>query len=319
MVVPFELLTKEGQVSKGEIEQEKIVWPYRLAVPILYALGLYVFVKRALYQFFGGKDSKPNTHLWFIDGASINSRRIKDGAATWRALDAVYNFNGVGEGDGWIARKLDKYWLNIWNAQAVRNRLKIVKRELTLAILDIAKRKGRTVRILSLAAGSGQGVIEVISRMAKVGIKCNVLLADFDDSALAHAHFLAEKHGVSDSIITKKVDLVIKGGITPFDQWLGDFKPDIIEMCGLIDYLRDKRIVQMVNEIHNYLQPGGWFMTCHIHPNRESYFLLYQENWWMLYRTREQLKQLVIDGGFNPPRLETEFHRIHTVAIVQKQ
>lgn len=294
---------------------EHVVWPYRLMVPILYAIGAYVQMKKAVYRLIGGRACVPKTNFWLFDGVSINGRRVKDGAAKWLALDAVYNFR-TGEGKTWLHRLLDNWWVGgIRNAQAVRNRLYIVESELASAIQEVAwtKPDGEPVRVISLAAGSGQGVIKVVAILHQVGIQCQVLLVDQDASALAHARKLAERYRVSDMVTTRE------GNALSFYRELDGSRPDIIEMCGLMDYLEDKLAVALIKKIHRYLQPDGFFLTCHIHPNAESYFLRHVVNWGMLYRTRRQLRELLIDGGFLETKLHTEFHRIHSVAVAQKK
>lgn len=280
-------------------------------VPALFAVGVYVQLKKATFRLFGGRVCVPYTNFWLVDGTSINSRKVKDGSARWQALDAVYNFH-EGEGDNLVIRAIDGYWLHIRNAQAARNRLKIVKRELCTAVRKIAVSKVGTepVRILSLAAGSGQGVIEAVADLQRVGIQCEVLLIDRDESALIHARTLARLHKVS--VVARKGDVVF------FNRELQGFEPDIIEMCGLMDYLRDTTAVALIKKIRRYLRPDGFFLTCHIHPNAEKYFLKHVVDWDMLYRTRSQLLDLLVDGGFLGARLYTEPHRIHSVAVAQK-
>lgn len=292
---------------------EKIVWPYRFMIPILFLSGAYVQTKKALYRLFGGRTCIPRFNLWFVDLISINSRRVKDGAARWLALDAVYNFRG-GEGSNKVVRAIDEYWLHIRNAQAVRNRLKIVKRELSAAILKIAETKdsGEPVRILSLAAGSGQGVIEVVAEFARKGVLCEVILVDQDESALQHASALAREAGI-DQVV------VVVSNVVSFLRNCRNVKFDIIEMCGLMDYLEDDLAVAVIKMVNRRLTENGYFLTCHIHPNLESYFLWHVVNWGMLYRTRWELRLLLVRGGFLLPVLHSEPHRIHSVAVVQKK
>ncbi len=308
------LLWQEAQKVQAGLqvrEFEKLVWPYRLMVPALFVAGAYVQLKKAAFRFVWGREYVPHTNLWLVDGASLNSRKVKDGAARWQALDAVYNFRR-GEGNTLATRIIDGYWLHIRNAQAARNRLKIVKRELQAAVRRIAATKvdGGPVRVLSLAAGSGQGVIESVAELQRAGIRCEVLLVDKDDSALAHAGALARLHSVT--IVTRKGDAVF------FNRELHGFEPDIIEMCGLMDYLRDTTAVALIRKIRRYLRLDGFFLTCHIHPNAESYFLRHVVDWSMLYRTRPQLADLLVEGGFLGARLHTEPHQIHSIAVAQK-
>ena len=303
-----------AQASETVPEFEHRVWPYRLILPLLFVVGAYVQVKKLVYRLFGGQTCVPETNCWFIDGTSINSRRVKDGARGWRALDTVYNFRRGGEGTNALVRAVDDFWLQIRNAQAVRNRLIIVKRELRKAVLEIVRANpaGEPVHILSLAAGSGQGVIEVVEELGRAGIRCDVLLVDQDDSALEHASVLARVHNVSEQVTIRKADVVY------FERELRGFKPDVVEMCGLLDYLPWKLAVILVKKIHRCLKRDGFFLTCHIHSNWEKYFLWHQENWGMLYRSRKQLREMLTEGGFLEADLYAEPHRIHSVAVAQR-
>ena len=292
---------------------EERVWPYRLIVPFLFGIGAYVQMKKWLYRCAGGDGFVPRYNFWLVDGISINSRRVRDGAMRWKALDAVYNF-GRGEGGNCLSRMIDHFWLHVRNAQAVRNRLKIVKRELSLAVRNVAaaQEPGRPVRILSIAAGSGQGVIETVAELKRAGFCLQVLLVDRDQTALAHARKLAARHGVEDIVTACEGDAV-------FFNRVCNFRPCIIEMCGLMDYLRDATAIALIKKIHRYLKPEGYFLTCHIHPNLEAYFLRHVENWGMLYRSREELLDLIVKGGFLGGRPYTEPLKIHTVVVARKE
>lgn len=294
------------------LEFENTVWPYRLIVPFLFGIGGYVHLKKVLCRLLFGREHTLKTNVWFVDGISSNSRRVKDGARKWNALDAVYNFTD-GEGSNVLIRAADDFWMRVRSAQAVRNRLLIVKREMISAISKVSKASGRNspVRILSIAAGSGQAVIEAVEELQKVGIVCEILFFDCDESALEHSLVLAEEHGITNVSI-------YKGDAPLFDRALHGFQPDIIEMCGLMDYLRTSLAVALVKKIHRYLKQDGFFITCHIHPNSERYFLYQVVNWGMLYRTRGELYDILVDGGFLGAKLYTEPHRIHSVAVSQK-
>lgn len=283
---------------------ERFVWPYRLTTPALTLMALYVRMKKRVWQHFG---KRLRTNFWLFDGISVNARRVKEGAACWRALDTVYNFR-KGEGGTLVSRIADGFWLHIRNAQAARNRLIIAKRELARAVTALQP-LGRPVRILSLAAGTTQGVLEVI---AETNIPAEILLIDQDPSALAHANELARAHGIGASLVTRL------GSVAFFDRLLGRFEPDIVEMMGLTDYLRDALAVALFKKIFRTLKSGGVFFTCHVHPNKEAFFLSQVVNWRMLYRSKKQLEDILMRGGFRAPRLLTEPLHIHSVAVAVK-
>lgn len=305
----------EGALSRPSLtipmaagEMERLALPYRVALPVLFALGAYVQAKKALLRAMGWT---PRVNCLLVDGLSVNTRRVVEGAARWPALDATYNFR-VAIGPTVFHRAADVFWLRVRNAQAVRNRLKIAKVELAREIRTFAMSTDRPVRILSLAAGTAQGVIEVMAELRPMGIAVEAVLIDQDPTALAYARRLAEECDVAEAVTT------INGDVLFFDRLVDDATPDIVEMLGLMDYLPTKLAVALVRKIRRKLPAGGVFLTCHVHPNAESYFLRHAINWDMLYRRKDEFTAILTDGGFPPPRLITEPHGIHSVAVARK-
>lgn len=274
----------------------------------MYATGFYVMLKKALFKALG---LPVRLNCWFVDGLSINSRRMKEGATRWPSLNTCYNFT-TGVGSTMAHRLADTWWMRIRNAQAVRNRLIIAKRELSIAVQALGA-PGRPVRILSLAAGTAQGVIEVAADAKRFGIDCEIVLVDHDESALRYARELADRQEVAIK--------TIKYNVLMFDKAIGSFAPDIIEMMGFLDYLSDTLGEKLLRKIWRHLPVGGYFFCCHIHPNGERYFLKYVVNWdgGMLYRTVSAFKELLHKGNFLMPLIETEPLGIHSVSVARKE
>jgi SAM-dependent methyltransferase len=298
-----------GRSELQEKDFERSVWPYRLILPFMFLIAVYVHAKKLC---FGALSLRVQRNFCLVDGISINSRRVKEGAAKWPALDACYNFT-VGEGSNALVRGIDLFWMRVRNAQAVRNRLKIVKRELSGAIMHMSRTTdGEPVRILSLAAGTAQGVVEVMADMRAAGYKTHATLIDRDRTALRYARELARRYDLEDSIE------IIEGDVVMFDRVTRGFEPHIVEMCGLMDYLRTSLAEKLVRKIRAALAPSGIFLTCHVHPNAETYFLRHVVDWDMLYRTRGEFQDILIKGNFLDPRLTPEPHGIHSVAYCTK-
>jgi len=285
-------------------EYEHLVWPYVLALPFMNGIAFYAHMKKIVLGWF---DMKPRVNCWLGDGLTASGRRVRDGAKTWRALDTVYNFK-EGKGPNAIARLIDTFYMHIRSAQAPRNRLKMAKETLWDAALHIRSERDSTlanepVRILSLAAGSAQGVIEVMDGLRKQGIRCEAFLVDTDPTAIAHARTLANTHGLSDSL------QAVVGDVFRFKKLIGDFQPDIVEMMGLTDYLEDRQAVVLFKLIRMRLHRGGYFFTSNVHPNPERYFLEQVVNWGdMIYRTKHDLKNLLAEAGFLDPKVVPEPH-----------
>lgn len=293
----------EGVASNG-FETRR--WLYILTMPISWLLTLWVMAKKALYRRLGKTGPQINT-LWF-DGLGLSCRRVKEGTAAWRALDEIYNYK-FGQRNG-LGGFVDDFWEGMLNCQAVRNRLKLVEQEIRRAILQFSNHD--EVRILSLAAGSAQGIIEVMAELKSKGIRVRALLLDIDQTALDYARKLAYRHGVGD-----RIDMV-RTSVAQVCRVSKNFRPQIIEMLGLLDYIPRDKAIRLVRKILESLSDKGIFLTCNIVPNLEMRFLHWVVNWPMIYRTADELAEIITKAGFSDYRLVYEPLKIHRLAIAQK-
>jgi len=271
-------------------------------------LSLWVILKKAMLSIIG---IKPKINTIWVDGLSLPVRRIKEGSASWRALDIIYNFQfGRQNGNG---SKIDDYWLGMTNAQAVRNRLRLVKRELVKAIREFAQKK-EEVRLLSIASGSAQAIIEAIIEVKKEMIEVNAVFLDLDPTAIDYSRKLAKKYGLEDKIN------FVRGSTINLDKAIDGFRPNIVEMIGFLDYRPHPKAVHLVRKIHNFLLPGGKLLTANICPNFDQYFMKWVINWPMIYRKPEELGRIVTEGGFDPEscKIVCEPLKLHALAICQK-
>jgi ribosomal protein L11 methylase PrmA len=211
------------------------------------------------------------------------------------------------EGSTRFQRAMDKFWMRILNAQAVRNRLIIVRSEVYRAIM-LQAGNGRPIKVLSLACGSALAVIQAAVCAWREGVEVRVLLVDKDDEALKGALALAKQHGIADTIATKC------GDATQFLSLINDFKPTIAEVIWLAEYLDNKSVRQLFGDIRSSLQQNGRFITSQIHHNREAFFLRAILNWSMNYRTVHEFAHSLQAEGFEA-KIFTEPLRIHSVAV----
>lgn len=240
---------------------------------------------------------------------------IKSGATGWKALEIIYNFK-IDECNDPLAR----FWVNMRNAQAVRNRFQYAK-VLLQRVLEqrmLATGKGsadRPLCLLSLAAGSAQAVLETVAYMRNErDIHVRITLIDNDASVRSKIKHRIQQLGVGDCV------RFIEGSAFKFRTLMKEeSSPDVVEMLGLLDYLNDKFANRLCRGIYQSLDDGGYFLTCHIHPNPEQDFLRYVINWghnpYMHYRSKEELERIVNDAGFTRTQTYTEPHKIHTIAV----
>lgn len=286
---------------------EKCRWPYMISLPFMWMLILYVRGKKTACKKIGKHSPCINT-FWF-DGLGRECRKVKEYATTWRAMDIIYNhpFPERKTLRGYV----DEFYWNSLNCQALRNRLKLIKTELRSAISQIDRHEGE-VRIMSLACGSAEASIEIIAECKKKGKIIQAILIDIDQDALIKAEKIAEHYGIRDQIITRK------DSVYSLSEISRDFKPHIIEMLGLIDYLPQDEAIHLVRKIQGALEPQGIFLTCNISPNIEQHFLTWVINWPMIYRSPEDMAEIAVCSGFSDYRIIYEPHKIHGLLIARK-
>lgn len=275
--------------------------PYISALPLMWLLLLWVRIKKMLLG------RKPTTNTFWFDGLSSTCRGIKEGAASWRALNLIYNHpfgvHGI----------VTDFWLGMRNAQAVRNRKKLVTSLLVHHLSSLVE-EGK-VRILSLASGSAQSIVEALAILKKQGIMAEAVLVDIDPNALNHSRELAEKYGVQEQVTLVKLDI---RDLLRLERSLSSYgKFHVVEVVGWLEYDKDKRIRSLLHSVRSLLVQDGILVTSTINDNPERWFLHWVIDWEMIYRSKEVLAELLLSAEFPGERYEivTEPQGIFHVAV----
>ncbi|MBZ9578727.1 class I SAM-dependent methyltransferase family protein [Patescibacteria group bacterium] len=286
-------------------EYEKNKWSCICKLPLMWILAFWVALKKKVL----GSKLKINTY-WF-DGSSPICRKVKENATTWRALDIIYNYY-PGKDKSFGGRIAD-FWNEIKNIKAIRNRLRLVKRQLRENIKKFSKSEKQT-RLVSIASGSAQGIIGIMKELKQKGIIVNAIFLDLDPTAIEHSKNLAKQAEIINQItFVNKSTRELKNVVT-------GFKPQIIEVTGLLEYRPDEKAINLLKRVYDLLVPEGVLLTSNISPNPEKFFSYWVGNWPLIYRTVEQLSEIIIKAGFNPKncRIIQEPLRIHNIAVCKK-
>jgi len=209
--------------------------------------------------------------------------------------------------EGWITHQ----WIGkCENRQAVTNRLKIAVDLISNALAGYSGEP--EIRILSIASGSAQAVVEALKRHPELNIK--VLLIDFDESAIVEARRLVGEAGFDDRFSYRVATT------RALEEAAQTFRPHIVEMIGFLDYRPRDKAIRLIERIRTQLPEGGVFLTCNIHHNREKIFLDWILLWPMIYRTDKQFAELIVEGGFEPDKVQIIYEpfRIHGIAVARK-
>jgi hypothetical protein len=248
-----------------------------------------------------------------VDRFSKYNKIAKWGAAGWRSLDLFYNYHEKtkpqldGNLEGWLTR----HWVEkMENRQAVTNRLKVLINLLADSFKGFSKEP--EIRLVSVASGSAQAVVEALQRNPKLNIKA--ILIDADSTAIAEANKTIKSSGLDDRFS------LICNSSKCLEEVCVDFRPHIIEMVGFLDYRPRKQAIQLIDRIRNCLPENGLFITCNIKKNREKIFLNWLLLWPMIYRDENELADLLIQGGFAPEKIRIIYEpfRIHGIAVCKK-
>ena len=256
-----------------------------------------------------GRDPKHISSV-FVDRFNSINHEAKYGAAGWRSLKIFYNYHSyVRPKLKGIEGFMSRWWMEkMENRQAVTNRYKIAVDLLEQAFRRFAQEK--EIRLISIASGSAQAVIEAMKRCPDLNIKA--ILIDVDKTAIEQSQKAAAEVGFSDRF------KFIRGTTKQLDKLCN--KPHIIEMIGFLDYRPDDKAIALIKKIWECLALGGVFLTCNIRMNRERIFLSWTLLWPMIYRSEKQLARLLLAGGFeaNKTELIYEPFRIHGIGLCLK-
>lgn len=277
---------------------------YLLSLPLMWCLIIWVTIKKQVFKLIG---IKLRTNVSLFDGLCAVCRKIKEKAKSWEALEIIYNWH-FGKEKNVIGRLTD-FWLGMINAQAVRNRLKLVYKELLKAVEEIGQ-NSKEMQIFSIASGSARAVIGVIAKMSR--LKVYACLFDLDKGAIACSQKIAQEFKVEDRIFFKR------GSFRKIENIFKEKIFYIVEMIGLLDYLNDDEAVLLIKKIHTFLPIGGKFLIANICPNPEQVFMKVVIDWDMIYRTPKELRLLIEKGGFQEIKIICEPLGLHTLAICTK-
>lgn len=243
--------------------------------------------------------------------SSKHTNRIRKYAKTFKALELMYTYKGLNFEEGILEGFLSEFWETIINnPKALRNRLKLMKYMFRNILNQF---KGKNIKILSLASGSGRGVIEVLGEL-KYRLNFHITFIDRNIFANKFSQKLANSLGLS------KFCNWIKEDLDKFLKNNSNQKFDVIEMVGFLDYLDDASVINILRKVHLILNENGYLIAANVKPNPEKYFLDKVVNWKMFYRNKNDLIDVITKSGFNKENCEivSEPFNIHNVFVVKK-
>ena len=263
-----------------------------------------------------GFGSKRATKLFQMRTRGFNAssplmQHFCENVALAEALDDVYNARGSFSLNGQRIYPLtappdswSDFYLNCPNAQAVRNRYRQVAR------LYEQFGGGRT---LSIACGSAQPLIHAIHALKMNGQSQGVelVLTDISQTSLDIARQRAEQAKITDQVSYHKASFA------SLPKLFAGEKFDVVEACGILDYLPDEHVVALVRFALASLTKEGRIIVSNMSETRGAQLLRKTYNWSIRYRTPERLGQLIKAAGGKDIEVFIEPWGIHPVATAK--
>ena len=293
----------KNKISSDELEARR--WPYYLIAPITCLLVVWTIIKKKINALL---NRKQETGLLVFDGIGKYGKVIKRNVTGWKAVDLIYNHQ-FGENHS-IGGLLDDFWFGSLNCQAARNRFKLAKKELEKAIYKFPDQK--EIRVISLAAGTGQIESETIAKVKKRGINVKVSLIDREKEALKRAQEFISMNGVQKEIETINADVEHVTDIAKYST------PHIIKMIAFLDYLPEEEAIRFVSNIYKLLPSKGYFITSNTMPNIEMYFVKWVVGWPLIYRKPKDMARIIKKSGFIHYEIIKDPLDIQSVIVARK-
>lgn len=205
------------------------------------------------------------------------------------------------DGSGRIGPLLDHCFLNMPPGRAVRNRRKLLAREINKII---AQKESSAAWITSLACGPAAEIFDVFDQIDDPSHLLATLI-DMDLQALAFVSDRMNKKKLKNQMKLINVNIVY---LAAGREHMNVKDQDLVYSVGLIDYFNDKFVIKLLDFIYKLLKPGGKVILGNFHPCNPSKALMdYVLDWRLIHRTEDDMNRLFVSSAFKSPCTEIQF------------
>jgi len=193
-----------------------------------------------------------------------------------------------------LGRAFDRYFQRQAAPQAVRSR---TEQTAVAVASDCLKHEGSVRHVVSVGSGPAmdvRGALELLPKERRTSLRVSLL--DLDPNALDFARELVEPLLPPGALRSVRTNLFrLAQGADPGAALEG---PDVLICSGLFDYLADEPAVSMLRFFWEELSAGGVLLVGNFSPhNPTRAYMEWIGNWYLTYRTAEQMEQLGVRAG----------------------
>jgi extracellular factor (EF) 3-hydroxypalmitic acid methyl ester biosynthesis protein len=225
------------------------------------------------------------------------------------------------QGETLFARLINRYSCGVTAARAVTGRVPYMLGKLNRTLERVLKEKG-TVSIISVGCGPAKEVQELI-RTNPMSNRCRVTLIDAEPEALRYCHARiddlkkATRSRVKFCCLNRSVRRLI---LDPFYFLDMTERQDLIYAVGLFDYLPSHIAKSLIRKLYRSLSEGGVLIIGNLNAlNDARYYMEYVAEWFVLYRTPEEMACLVERSPSSGVSVETNGEGTQLYLVIKKK
>jgi SAM-dependent methyltransferase len=202
-------------------------------------------------------------------------------------LSIEWMYQDRAEGVGRLGPVLDRCFLDVAAAKAVRNRRGLLVEEIQKTMSETEA--GRPTRVLSMACGPAREIFDTYATLSDPN-QLHATCLDIDLQALAFVADVRDKRKLKRHIRLENANLAYL--VTGRQRM--ELQPlDLAYSIGLIDYFNDEFVVRLLDFIHDQLRPGGRVILGNFHPrNTSKAFMDYVLDWKLIHRDEADMNRL---------------------------
>jgi SAM-dependent methyltransferase len=203
----------------------------------------------------------------------------------------AFVYNAPFSGPTLFARALSVAFSCTPAGEAVRARKDMLRAQLSARLDRPLGHWSRPLRILSIASGPAQEIVELLDSRPPPPYPVEIVLFDQEQRALAHASAAIRRAARWPGCLqVRYLHDAIKPLLRGAGALAGEGTFDVIYACGLLDYLQPRTAVSLCRNLYERLAPGGTLYAGNMVPSNPSrWFMELHLDWFLIYREIEEL------------------------------